>query len=154
MAVTNTPPFAQTPNIGLSGYIVAATTANVKSDGSGTIGTDLIKCGTAGANGSYLSKIRIFPVATTAATTLAATVLRFFLSSLASGATTAGTNTVPLCGDLAITAVAIDNTTAATQFYEIAINAWINPSYTILASTHIAAAANSGYIIVPYFEDL
>src|SRR5262245_61961657 len=67
-------------------------TANTKSDGAGTIGTDIYKVWTAGAvnsgNDVSIEKVRLIPIATVAATATAATVLRVFWSTKTSGATT------------------------------------------------------------------
>lgn len=69
MPANTAPIFAQTPNIGFAPAITAANTAK---DGTGT--TDLIF--TAGANGSFLQKIRIRPKGTNVAS-----VLRIFLNN-------------------------------------------------------------------------
>jgi hypothetical protein len=44
-------------------------TANTKSDGTGTIGTDMMLAHTAGANGAWIDRIRFMPVGVTATTT-------------------------------------------------------------------------------------
>jgi hypothetical protein len=78
--VANTAPiFSDTPNIGFAPAITAANTAK---DGTGT--TNLIY--TAGADGSFLQKIRIRPKGTNVAT-----VLRIFLNN-GSDPTTATNN--------------------------------------------------------------
>lgn len=126
------------------------TAANVKSDGTGTIGTDLFKAATGDAtNGSYVSRIRIAPVATTAATATTATTLRIYVSSIASGATTPGTN-VWLFQEIAAPSQTADHSTTGTNFFEIPLNFVLPASYTILVSTHIVAAANTFWQAVTY----
>src|ERR1700675_5094698 len=87
MAQNTSPIFSLVPNVSAA-QLVNGTTASARSDGVGTIGTDLLKAFTAGANGSFISRARISAYATTP-TTETATIIRLFLSTQASGATTA-----------------------------------------------------------------
>ena len=138
MPANTSPIFALTPNVN-SATLVAATTANVKSDGTGTIGTDLLKAFTAGTAGSLVYSVRFSPCATTAATVTTATTLRIFVSSLTSGDTSSA-NTF-LLQEISAAAQTADHSTLATFFIEVPINKFINASYTILVSTHIVIAA-------------
>jgi hypothetical protein len=129
------------------------TAANVKSDGTGTIATDIYKAFTADAtNGSYVSRIRLNTTATTAATATTATTLRVFISNKTSGATTGGTDTW-LFAEVAAGAQTADHSTNATSFIEIPLNFVLPASYTILVSTHVVAAANTAWQAVVYGGD-
>ena len=76
MAVNNDPLLSGRGNTG-SAVWLPATTANTKSDGTGTIGTDMIKLFTADSTyGAFVQKVRLNPQAGTAATATTATVAR------------------------------------------------------------------------------
>lgn len=115
---------------------------NTKSDGSGTIGTDLWLAFTADAtNGSYIRFVRFQPTATTAATAMTPTTLRVFVSSATSGATTAANTT--LWGEVSLTAQTADHSTNSTWPLDVMCNFWLPAGYTILVSNHVVAAANT-----------
>jgi hypothetical protein len=140
MSANITPVYPLTPNTPV-GKIVGAS-ANVKSDGTGTaIGTDMILLFTAGANGSLIESVRFSPSASSAATATAATVLRLYLSSQTSGATTNANTT--LIAEVAAAAQTADQTTTATFFLEVALNKKIQAGYVILASSHIVNNAST-----------
>lgn len=123
---------------------VAISAANTKSDGQGTIATDIFKVFTADAtNGSFVTRIRFSPVATVAATATAATVLRVFISNKTSGATTQADTW--LFQEVAAAAQTADQTTTATTFIEVPLNFALPPGYTILATTHVANSANTSW---------
>lgn len=150
MAAPNTNPiYSLVPGIA-AGQLTASVTANTKSDGVGTIGTDIIKCFTADAtNGSYVKKIRLQPYASTAATATTATTLRLFISSKTSGATTAADT---FCfQEISAAAQTADHSTTATFFIEIPVNETWPASYTILASQHVVAAANTGWQVIVFY---
>jgi hypothetical protein len=143
VAQNTSPIFTLVPAIG-SATILPATTANTKSDGTGTIGTDILKAFTADAtNGSYVSSVRFSPNASAAATTTTATTLRVFISSVTSGATT-NLNTW-LFAEVSAAAQTADHSTNATFPIEIPINRILPASYTILVSTHVVPAANTSW---------
>lgn len=148
MPANTAPVYSLTPNIGR----VAVTAANTSSAGGGTIGTDIFLAFTAGANGAWITKIRLNPVATVAATVTAATTHRVFLSTKASGATTGGTDTF-LFQELAASAVTADATTAAVASLEIPCNFALNANQTILVTTHIALVANTSWQIEVFGGD-
>lgn len=132
------PIFTLTPVIGTA----AVTAANTRSDGNGTIGTDIYRVFLAGTDGGFVNTIRFAPTASVAATALAATTFRVYLSSLSAGATTPGTNVWQI-GELAAAAQTADQTTTATYYLEFPINRAIPANYTILVSMHIVANANT-----------
>lgn len=148
MPANTSPVFSLTPNIGR----VQFTAANVKSDGTGTIGTDIALAYTAGANGSWITKIRIHAVATTAATATTATVFRAFISTKTSGATTGGTDTY-IIQEIQQGVVTADQTTTAIAAVEIPCNFALNANQTILVTTHIVAVANTFYQATVYGGD-
>jgi hypothetical protein len=119
--------------------------ANTKSNGSGTIGTDLNLAFTAdGLNGSWVSRIRFSPVSNVAATALNATVLRVFVSNKTSGATTPSDTW--LLQEVAAPAQTADQTTTATNFLEVPLNFALPPSGSILVSSHVANATHTSWI--------
>jgi hypothetical protein len=148
MSVNNNPLFTGKPNV--NG--VAITAANTKSDGQGTIGTDIFKAFTADSTyGSYVSAVRLSPYATAAATSTAATVFRIFISNKTSGSTTSADTW--LIGEVAAAAQTADQTTSATFFLEVPINRAIPAGYTILITSHIAPNANTGWMGVVFGGD-
>lgn len=143
MALANTEPiYTSTPTVGqctLTGNI-----GLTRSDGVGTVGTDHYLCYTGGANGSFVSKVRITPAAS-ASTSMTASVIRFYISTIASGST-AATNTF-LFQEVAVAALAAAHTSNSTNFYEVVFNVAIPPGYTILASIDDNLAANTRWQI-------
>lgn len=148
MAGNTQPQFTLKGNIGFA----VLTTANTKSDGTGTIATDLFVAFTADAtNGSYVEFARIEGVASVAATATSATVVRLFASSKTSGAT-ATTDTV-LIAEIAIPAITADQTTTATNVYDVPLGFRLPAGWTILASTHIVNATNTSWRAVVFGGD-
>jgi hypothetical protein len=142
MAANTAPIFTLLPAIGTAIWL-PATTANTKSDGVGTIGTDILLLETAGANGSFLNKIRFSPAASVAATATTASVIRVFLSTQSSGATT-NANT-SLIGEIAAPAQTADQTTTATNYIEFPLGFAVPSGISLLFSMHHAAAANTSW---------
>lgn len=138
MAANTSPIYTLTPNINS----VLVTAAKADSSGAGTIATDLFKAFTAGANGSFIDRVRWMPVATTP-TTMTATVGRVFISSVTSGATTSA-NTY-LWAEVVLPAVAADNASTNVSPIDIAFGFYINASYTILVANHAAPAASTNW---------
>ena len=151
MAQNTSPIFVLTPSIGTPVTFTSSTTANTKSDGTGTIGTDILKAFTAGSNGSYVSSVRFSPAASAAATATAATTLRVFLSNKTSGSTTNADTW--LFQEIAAAAQTADQTTTATYYLEVPINRIIPASYTILVSSHIALNANTMWQAIVFGGD-
>lgn len=138
--MSSTPAFAGTPKIGKS-FWDSTLTANTKSDGTGTIGTDMILAFTAGASGSFVEKLRATIAAIVAATASTASVIRIYISTAASGATTK--SNTKLYQEIAVPAQTADQTTTQTYPLEIAMNLRLGANETILISMHHAAAANT-----------
>ena len=114
MAQNTNPIYPLTPNIGF-GVVSAANTAY---DGTGTVVTIF----TAGANGSYLTKIRCL-----AAGTSAATVAKFFINNGSTNSTAA--NNVFIL-DFSLPATTASNSQALVC-YEIPLNIQLQASYKI-----------------------
>jgi len=148
MAANTSPIYSLTPNI--SG--VAPTAANTNSDGTGTIGTNLFKAYTAGANGSYVSVIRWSAVGTAASTNTNATVGRIFISSVTSGTTSPGNN-IWLLAEYALALQSADNAATATFFIEVPVYKALPAGWTILVTNHATPAANTAWQAVVYGGD-
>lgn len=144
MAANTQPIFTLTPN----NSSTVPTAANTKSDGAGTIATDIFLLLTAGANGDYVTNIRIMAFASVAATATNATTLRFYRSTKTSGATTSADT--HLIFEYALPVITADQTTSAVQIYDFPIERAWNAGETILVSTHIAPAANTGWQVTAF----
>lgn len=119
---------------------VSGPTANTAQDGSGT----LIKAFTAGANGSYVQKIRFRPVLSPAAT-----VARVFISSSTS---TSSTNSW-LYDEITLPAVTVSQT-AASSVFELPLNIALDPSYLLYVTFGTSTgSAGTGYSIVTIAGD-
>lgn len=118
-------------------------TALTTSDGSsGTIGTTMqIAYTSSSTNGSYVEALRIFPVSSVAAASTAATVARVYVSTVTSGSTST-TNTW-LIAEIALASVTADQSTTAINWYDVPLGFRLNPSYTILVSSHVVNATNT-----------
>lgn len=122
-----------------------------RSDGVGTVGTDIFKIFTADAtDGSFVSKVRISAAATTS-TTMTASVIRVYISSIGSGATTAA-DTV-LYAEVAVAALAAAHTSNATNYYEVPFGIALAPSQTILVSIDDNLAANTRWQFLTFAGD-
>ena len=120
--------------------LVVGPTANTALDGSGT----LVKAFTAGANGSYVQKIRFRPVLSPAAT-----VCRVFISSSTS---TSATNSW-LYDEITLPAVTLSQT-AATSVFELPINVALDPNYYLYVTFGTSTgSAGTGYSIVTIAGD-
>jgi hypothetical protein len=119
MAVTATPVFTQTPNVGALNAIVSTAMTNTKAfDGTETAGTALALVFTAGADGARIDQVMCRLASTNGATasgTSAATVVRFWINN-GSANTTAGNNI--FLGEVAIPATAVTalGTSALTTY--------------------------------------
>lgn len=124
--------------------LVVGPTANTATDGTGT----LYKLFTAGANGSYVQKIRFRPVAPSLGS-IAATVCRVFVSS---STTTNATNTW-LYDEITLPAITMSNT-AASSVFELPINFALNANYLLyVAFGTSTGAAGTGYSVVAVAGD-
>jgi hypothetical protein len=120
--------------------LVVGPTANTALDGSGT----LYKAFTAGANGSYIQKIRFRPVGSPAAT-----VCRVFIST---STTTSATNTW-LYDEITLPAVTLSQT-AASSVFELPLNFAIDPNYLLYVTFGTSTgSAGTGYSVVTIAGD-
>lgn len=131
--------------------ITSTTTALVRTDGVGTIGTDLLLLSTAGTDGTFYRQVNIKPCATTAATNTTATVIRVFKSTVTSGATTAG-NT-QLLGEVQIPSVSAANTTIPLPDFIIPLNIALEAGHTLLIATSVATGASVTFACVAIAGD-
>jgi hypothetical protein len=108
MAVTATPIFTQTPNVGALNAILSTAMTNTKAfDGTDTAGTALVLVYTAGANGSRIDQVTCRFASTNGATasgTSSASLIRFWINN-GSANTTAGNNI--FFGEVAMAATAV-----------------------------------------------
>lgn len=143
--MANTQPiYTVTPNVGT--VSIPTTTAQVKSNGtSAGSGTDLVyKVFTAGANGSYVDKVRFYTVASAAATTGVATTLRVYLSTVASPGATTASDTF-LIGEISAPAISTSHSTNATNYYDVNLNMAIPTGKYIHVSQHVAQTTNQNW---------
>lgn len=143
MAVNNSPLLTGKPVNG-SNVWQPATTANTRNDGTGTIGTDMLLLYTADSTyGGFVQKVQFHPQAGTAATSTTATVVRVYISSQSTGATT-NVNT-RLIAEAACPAQTADQTTTATIPVVIPLGFAMKAGDSLLYSMHHAAAANTSW---------
>jgi hypothetical protein len=147
MAANTAPIFTDVPVIG-AGAWTNSLTANTTSTGASTIGTSSLLLFTAGTDGSYINRIRLTAAGSTAATATTATVARFYISTVASGATT-NANTY-MFAEVALPSQTTDQTTTATNYVEVPCGFYIPSGYYILGSMHHAAAANTQWTILVF----
>jgi hypothetical protein len=120
--------------------LVVGPTANTALDGSGT----MYKAFTAGANGSYVQKMRFRPVGSPAAT-----VCRVFISS----STTTSATATWLFDEITLPAVTLSQT-AATSVFELPVNFALDPSYLLYVTFGTSTgSAGTGYSIVTIAGD-
>ena len=142
MSQNTNPIFTLVPNVGNAVWTSAAT-ANTKSDGTGTIGTDMKIVFTAGVNGSFVQKIRACPTAIVAATATTPTVLRVYFSIV--GAGTSSNSQSFQIAEMALPAQTADQTATATTPVEIPLGMAMESGSFIHVSMHHAAAANTAW---------
>lgn len=120
--------------------LVVGPTANTALDGSGT----MYKAFTAGANGSYIQKIRFRPVGSPAAT-----VCRVFISS----STTTSATATWLYDEITLPAVTLSQT-AASSVFELPLNIAVDPNYLLYVTFGTSTgAAGTGYSVVTIAGD-
>lgn len=148
MAKSTNPPFTNAQKI--AG--VEITAANTRSDGVGTIGTDIFLIGTpAGTDDAYLRYIALWPTASVAATSTTATVARAFLSTQSSGATTAA-DTHPI-GERALVSQSAANSTTASLPVIIQFNGPVPTGMSVLVTNHAAPATNTKWKAVAHWGE-
>jgi hypothetical protein len=123
----NTQPiFTLTPDVAWG--TTAITTANTAKDGTGTV----LTCFTAGANGSYVQRIRFRPSGTAVQT-----VARVFINNGSTNATAA--NNI-LWDEITIAATTVSETTAQSTF-EIPLNYALPAGYVLNVTIGTTIAA-------------
>lgn len=137
-----------TPIFGLTGVLgttrITAQQANAgRSDGGGTVGTDVFKAATGGTNGTFVKEIRVKAAATAAATNTTATSIRVYASTVGSGATTSADT--KLIGEFAIPVVSAANISAPSPDFCFPVN-FVVPSGSFLhVGSGAALAANTEF---------
>lgn len=153
MALTtlNTAPiFTGTPKV--SGTTI--TTAQNNSQGSGTIGTNIFLAFSGGTNGSYLQKVRFTLGGATANTASTAAVLRVYLSTQASGATTsANTFLIQEVTAASQTPNVVTTLTGATYPIDVPLNFAIPTGYYLLVGASAVTGANTVWTVTTYGGD-
>lgn len=153
MAVTATPIFTQTPNVGALNAIVSTAMTNTSAyDGTNATGTAMALCYTAGVNGSRVDQIACKFASTNGAAasgTSNATVVRFWINN-GSANTTAGNNI--FLGEVALPATAVTALgTTANTVYSLSIPVGglnIPANYRIYAGLTVAAGGTNIAIAV------
>ncbi len=146
MSANTQPIFSATQNLGTTK--LATTSAVAASDGSSTGSSpSLMYCIMAsGANGSFLQRVRFNSVASAANTNSVATVLRIYLSTVATtvgsaaGATTSA-NTM-LIAEISAPVVSSANSGSPAMYFDVPINAGIPTNKYILVAQHTAQTTN------------
>lgn len=128
MPQNTSPIFTQTPRLGFG---IINSVNNTFDMTTGTSSSLFV----AGSSGSYVSKIRVKPSGSTAAT-----VLRFFLNS---GSTTTSTNN-SLYAELSMPAITTSSVLAQNDF-EVPMNIAIPASYVIYGVSATAPGAGTGF---------
>ena len=124
----------------LNSGLVVGPTANTAQDGSGT----LYKAFTAGANGSFVQKMRFRPVVSPAAT-----VCRVFISS---SSTTSATVTW-LYDEITLPALSVSQT-AASSVFELPMNFALPANYLLYVTFGTSTGSTgTGYSIVTIAGD-
>lgn len=150
MSANTQPVFTLTPNLAISIW-TSSLTGNVKSDGTGTIATDMVKAVTGAANGTFVEKLRFNPCASVAATATTPTVLRIYVSNVGSGATTRTDTT--LIHEIALGAITAAQTTSVANYFEVVLGIRLGTGQFIHWSMHHTAAANTSWACVPFAGD-
>jgi hypothetical protein len=121
--------------------LVVGPTANTSQDGSAT---GIYKAFTAGANGSYVQKIRFRPVGSPVAT-----VARIFISS---STATSAANTW-LYDEITLPAVTVSQT-AASSVFELPLNIALDPNHLLYVTFGTSTGSTgTGYSVVTIAGD-
>lgn len=132
---------------------VALGAANTNSDGTGNLTTPTMYNLVAAdaTNGTYIDFIRTMPVASAASTATTATVIRFYISSISSGATT---NADTFCiGEVAVPAITADSPTVANNPIDFVCQFRLPAGTYLHCSTHAVAAANTKWEVTAWGGD-
>jgi hypothetical protein len=143
MAANTDPIYSKASDV--QGSTLITTAASVVYDISGTIGTDIYKLFTADAtNGGFVQRVR-FKYAANATTTSVAAVIKLWISSVASGTPTIGTQAW-FYDEIAVPATGALTTTAPNPIYDVPFNFAIPAGWTILAKITVSQSANTGWM--------
>jgi hypothetical protein len=156
MALTATPVFTQTANVGATNAVLSTAMTNTKAfDGTEAVGTAMVLVFTAGADGARIDQIMCRLASTNGATasgTSSATVVRFWINNGATN-TTASTNI--FLGEVAIPATSVTALgTSALTIYPLtlpSVGLNIQGTYRIYAGTTVAAGGTNIGIAVSAF---
>lgn len=156
MAVTATPVFVQTPNVGALNAVLSTAMTNTKAfDGTEATGTAMVLVFTAGSDGARIDQINCRLASTngsTASGTSSATVVRFWLNN--NSVNTTATNNIFL-GEVAIPATAVTALgTSALTVYPLSLTTGglnIPASYRLYAGLTVAAGGTNIGIAVSAF---
>jgi hypothetical protein len=127
---------------------VAVTAALAQSEGTGTIGTNIFLCVTAGANDAFVEQILWMPTASAASTLTQATVARAYISTKGSGNTTGGTDTF-LLYEVVLPAVTAASPTVAQNPVSMPLNYRVPSGSFLLVSNHAAPNASTEWVATP-----
>lgn len=141
MPANTAPIWTLTPRTDATSSVII-TAATVVYDVSGTIGTDVYKIFTAGSNGSFVERVRLQYIAN-ATTTSVAAVMRFYISSIASGSP--ATTDTKFFESVVLPATGALSTTTTNAFFDIPFGFALPASYTILAKISVSQSANTGW---------
>jgi hypothetical protein len=145
---SNTAPiFTGTPRVGIVTLPAVAATAQVNSQGTGTIGTNMFLAFSAGANGSYLQKVR-FNLTGTANNASTAGILRVYVSTQSSGATSSS-NTW-LVNEVTAASQTPNVTTGSAALYpiDVPLNFPIPTGYNVLVGVSTVSTVASAPVWV------
>ncbi len=148
MAANTLPIFTKTPNVGGKKIVTAPTTVY---DTSGTIATDIYLLFQAGANGSFVDRIRFkYTGNGTTASNLAC--VRIWLSSVNTGTPVAGTSSFYI-DEIALPVTPTINTTTVNEIFEIPLGFAIPANWTVLGIITVSQPANFGWLATCFGAD-
>lgn len=135
----------------IQGVALAGNIGNVKSDGAGTIATDIFLLYQAGADGDLVSHVRVMGYATAQNTANTAKVIRLYLSTQAAGVTTSA-NT-HLLDEKLLDPQTLDSTTGQVSPVDFDLppdGIDMPPNATLLVSVSANLDANTGWKVTAF----
>lgn len=153
MAVTATPIFPQTPNVGVMNAVLSTAMTNTSAfDGTQAVGTAMALIFTAGANGARVDGLKARLTSTNgaaAAGSSSATLVRYWLNN--GSANTTATNNTLLC-EIAVPASGVSAlaTTVVAEFFSPTSYS-IPAGYKIYAGITVAPAGTNIGVLVSAF---
>lgn len=141
MAANTDPIYSRAPDIQAIACI--ATTQNVDSTGGGTL-QPFYQADT--TNGGFVQRVRVQPIATTAAATTG-TSIRIFLSNI-TGTWTGNSSSNTWCiAEMTLPGTTL-SATAGQASYDIPLNIAIPAGWRLVCSFGTTLAANTGYVVM------